>query len=88
MSDQPTNDTSALPDRLPAIFAFQPTYFETLTSERLDVWERAMVEYVGLGRAFDVMTLKAAAGSSTLSWCGGQTPEAGNFPDDCDQLQV
>jgi len=47
-----------------------------------------MVEYVGLGRGFDAMTFKAAAGASTLSWCGGQTPEAGNFPDDCDQLQV
>jgi len=88
MSDQSAHDTNALPDRLPAIFAFQPTYFEPLTPERLGEWERAMVEYVGLGRGFDAMTFKAAAGASTLSWCGGQTPEAGNFPDDCDQLQV
>ena len=85
MSDLSAEDTNAVRD-LPAIFAFQPTYFEPLPAERLGEWEQAMMEHVGLGRAIDSMALKAVPGGSTLSWCGGQTPEAGNFPDDCDQL--
>jgi len=57
--------------------------FESV-GDRLAEWERGMKEHVGLGKV-DSLALKAAGGSC-LSWCGGQTPEAGNFPDDCDQL--
>jgi hypothetical protein len=85
MSESDSSDASIDVGKIPVIFSFQPTYFESVSGDRLVEWERAMKEEVGLGNALDSVAAKAAGGSC-LSWCGGQTPEAGNFPDDCDQL--
>ena len=82
MSD--TSSAGVGTSKVPVIFAFQPTHIEPASGDRLAEWERGMKEHVGLGKV-DSLALKAAGGSC-LSWCGGQTPEAGNFPDDCDQL--
>jgi hypothetical protein len=84
MSDPGTSAARVGTGKVPVIFAFQPTHFEPATGDRLAEWERAMKDHVGLGKV-DSFAVKAAGGSC-LSWCGGQTPEAGNFPDDCDQL--
>ncbi len=86
MSEDSGGQRVASLDHVPVIFAFQPTRIVPVDVARLGEWERAMLISVGLGQTVESLSLKAVAGGSCMSWCGGQTPEAGNLPDDCDQL--
>ncbi|MGS2642691.1 hypothetical protein [Streptosporangium sp. LJ11] len=66
--------------RIPVVFMFQPTRFETVTGDRLAEWESYMMQNVGIGNVTDAFTLKAT-GSATYSWCGN------NSIDECDFLE-
>ncbi len=64
----------------PAVFMFQPTHYEVVTGDRLQEWEDALAERVGL-RGLSL----ASAGSQAMSSCISFCP---NFVDDCDQVEL
>jgi len=59
---------------IPAVFMFQPTEFETLESDRLAEWERALAERVGLVPGPDVQRMPTKSFCKCPDW------------DDCDAI--